>query len=215
MAETPLGLWSPDVTDGFSWIAHLALMQQTVDAAIMARANKVGPRNDRLTHSEEAVAGDMWYDTDDSGAYIWTGSAWQEITHTPALFYASRATAISVPDGVTMRDIPMLTVRVAKNMSMSGGRAVVHVPGVYLVGGSVAYAANGTGNRALQITASDDTIPSISALTAGFSGNTNSFNTSGMMTGLEAGDTIELQSWQTSGGYLNMNAATLWAVRVS
>jgi hypothetical protein len=84
------------------------------------------------------------------------------------------------------------------------------VDGKYAVGAEVQFASNATGRRLVQLLQNGSAVQAESK--AAVSGEVTALTLMAAVNG-RAGDYLQVQVLQTSGGSLNVSAAALWAVR--
>lgn len=129
--------------------------------------------------------------------------------------------AISVADGGSGTALTFNTERTDSegmhSTSSDSGRITAAVKGMYIIGGSVAFASNATGNRHLAIMLNGTTLIAVQGQTPEASARTNVSVVT--MYPLEATHYVELVAYQNSGGALNVDVLSayspeFWAVRL-
>lgn len=155
--------------------------------------------------------GQVIYETDTDKAYVYSGSAWGQLGLTfspPAcrVYSSVNIATVNATDKLLPFDTESYDPTGMHSTSSNTSRITIAVPGLYVVTGQAQFQANATGFRQLGIVINN------------FGGFYNFVNMPANTTGtntklcvadtikLAAGDYIELDAYQTSGGALNVEA---------
>lgn len=143
------------------------------------------------------------------------GGAWT--SYTIMQFQAGMSTAQSIASSGALTTTNINTIN--KNVggfTLTGGVATVPLAGVYLVAAYNSFAANSTGNRQSQVSASATSwgnstyVTSVLAAAGGWSTDITSVG----IFAVAAGATISTAVGQNSGGAINLNNSSLYIVRL-
>ncbi len=99
------------------------------------------------------------------------------------------------------------------NVSSNTSRLTLSPPGRWIVGGGCAFAANATGQRGLRVSKNGTVVPGGQFLVDAAAAGTTNLGVANIVN-IVAGDYIELETFQNSGGNLDHTANRFWAQRV-
>ena len=98
--------------------------------------------------------------------------------------------------------------------SSDNSKIFINTTGIYLVGGMVSFALNGSGRRYLELFTNGSAVITNTQVDPDTDGNPTNIGISTIWS-FSAGDWVQLRAYQNSGGNLATQNANFWAVRVA